>query len=167
MWSIIPVFAIVLVQAQPDPPSKSGKWCFDRGQDTLLCEETEAECAKLRDLNTGIAKSPCRRVEPPDPPKEETKCLTHSIYARTNIETIRSTYRAERSARARSSMPAYPPRSGEGEWTRQRARRRYQFMPVFHPSDPFASRLDIDRPRPNAVVRVVATSSAVPPTARV
>jgi hypothetical protein len=72
MWSIIPVFAIVLVQAQADPP-KSGKWCFDRGQDTLLCEETEAECAKLRDLNTEIAKSPCRRVEPPDPPKEETK----------------------------------------------------------------------------------------------
>jgi hypothetical protein len=57
------VFAIVLVQAQPDPPSKSGKWCFDRGQDTLLCEETEAECAKLRGLNTEIAKSPCRRVE--------------------------------------------------------------------------------------------------------
>jgi hypothetical protein len=43
MWSIIPVFAIVLAQAQTDPPSKSGKWCFDRGQDTLLCEDTEAE----------------------------------------------------------------------------------------------------------------------------
>jgi hypothetical protein len=83
MWSIIPVLAIVLAQAQPDSPSKSGKWCFDRGQDTLLCEETEAECEKLRELNTEIAKSPCRRVEPPDiqvsptepppPPKEETK----------------------------------------------------------------------------------------------
>ena len=82
MWSIIPVFAIVLVQAQPDPPSKSGKWCFDRGQDTLLCEDTEAECEKLRELNTEIAKSPCKRIEPPEsqqsspspePPKEEAK----------------------------------------------------------------------------------------------
>jgi hypothetical protein len=43
MWPIIPVFAVVLAQAQPDPPSKSGKWGFDRGQDTLLCEDTEAE----------------------------------------------------------------------------------------------------------------------------
>jgi hypothetical protein len=82
MWSIIPVFAIVvLAQAQPDPPSKSGKWCFDRGQDTVLCEETETECAKLHDPNTEIAKSPCKRVErpesqsspPPEPPKEEKK----------------------------------------------------------------------------------------------
>jgi hypothetical protein len=81
MWSIIPVFAIVLTQAQPEPPSKSGKWCFDRGQDTLLCEDTEAECAKLRDLNTEIAKSSCKRVDPqesparpPGPPKKETPC---------------------------------------------------------------------------------------------
>ena len=66
MWPIIPVFAIVLAQAQPDPPSKSGKWCFDRGQDTLLCEDTEAECEKLRELNTEIAKSPCKRIEPPE-----------------------------------------------------------------------------------------------------
>jgi hypothetical protein len=82
MWPIIPVFAIVLAQAQPDPPSKSGKWCFDRGQDTLLCEDTEAECEKLRELNTEIAKSPCKRIEPPEsqqsspspePPKEEAK----------------------------------------------------------------------------------------------
>jgi hypothetical protein len=73
MWSIIPVFAIVLAQAQPDPASNSGKWCFDRGQDTLLCEDTEAECEKLRELNTEIAKSPCKRVEPPKPPKEGTK----------------------------------------------------------------------------------------------
>jgi len=82
MWPIIPVFAIVLTQAQPDPPSKSGKWCFDRGQDTLLCEDTEAECEKLRELNTEIAKSPCKRIEPPEsqqsspspePPKEEAK----------------------------------------------------------------------------------------------
>jgi hypothetical protein len=82
MWPIIPVFAIVLAQAQPDPPSKSGKWCFDRGQDTLLCEGTEAECEKLRELNTEIAKSPCKRIEPPEsqqsspspePPKEEAK----------------------------------------------------------------------------------------------
>ena len=82
MWPIIPVFAIVLAQAQPDSPSKSGKWCFDRGQDTLLCEDTEAECEKLRELNTEIAKSPCKRIEPPEsqqsspspePPKEEAK----------------------------------------------------------------------------------------------
>jgi hypothetical protein len=82
MWPIIPAFAIVLAQAQPDPPSKSGKWCFDRGQDTLLCEDTEAECEKLRELNTEIAKSPCKRIEPPEsqqsspspePPKEEAK----------------------------------------------------------------------------------------------
>ena len=82
MWPIIPVFAVVLAQAQPDPPSKSGKWCFDRGQDTLLCEDTEAECEKLRELNTEIAKSPCKRIEPPEsqqsspspePPKEEAK----------------------------------------------------------------------------------------------
>lgn len=82
MWPIIPVFAIVLAQAQPDPQSKSGKWCFDRGQDTLLCEDTEAECEKLRELNTEIAKSPCKRIEPPEsqqsspspePPKEEAK----------------------------------------------------------------------------------------------
>jgi hypothetical protein len=82
MWPIIPVFAIVLAQAQPDPPSKSGKWCFDRGQDTLLCEDTEAQCEKLRELNTEIAKSPCKRIEPPEsqqsspspePPKEEAK----------------------------------------------------------------------------------------------
>jgi hypothetical protein len=81
MWPIIPVFAIVLAQAQSDPPPKSGKWCFDRGQDALLCEDTEAECKKLLDLNAEIAKSPCKRVEPPEsqsspppePPKEETK----------------------------------------------------------------------------------------------
>jgi hypothetical protein len=82
MWPIIPGFAVVLAQAQPDPPSKSGKWCFDRGQDTLLCEDTEAECEKLRELNTEIAKSPCKRIEPPasqqsspspEPPKEEAK----------------------------------------------------------------------------------------------
>jgi hypothetical protein len=82
MWPIIPVFAIVLARAQPDPPSKSGKWCFDRGQDTLLCEDTEAECEKLHELNTEIAKSPCKRIEPPEsqqsspspePPKEEAK----------------------------------------------------------------------------------------------
>jgi len=74
MWPIIPVFAIVLAQAQSSPPpSKSGKWCFDRGQDTQLCEDTEAECNKLRELNTEIARSPCKRVEPPEPPKEETK----------------------------------------------------------------------------------------------
>jgi hypothetical protein len=66
MWPIIPVFVIVLAQAQSSPPSKFGKWCFDRGQDTQLCEDTEAACDKLRDLNTEIAKSPCTRIESPE-----------------------------------------------------------------------------------------------------
>jgi hypothetical protein len=66
MWPVIAAFAIVLAQAaQPGTNSKSEKWCFDRGQDAQLCEATENACNKLRDLNTEIAKSPCKRVEPP------------------------------------------------------------------------------------------------------
>jgi hypothetical protein len=66
MWSVIPVFAILLAQTnQPIVTSKSYEWCFDRGQGAQLCEATEAECNRLRDINTEIAKSPCKRVEPP------------------------------------------------------------------------------------------------------
>jgi hypothetical protein len=64
MWPMIPAVAIVLAQAtQPGTNAKSEKWCFDRGQETQLCEATEGECNRLRDLNKEIAKSPCRRVE--------------------------------------------------------------------------------------------------------
>jgi len=60
-----PAVAIVLAQAtQPSPSSKSQGWCFDRGQGAQLCEETEAECNKLRDLNSEIAHSPCKRSGP-------------------------------------------------------------------------------------------------------
>ncbi len=66
MRPMIPALAIVLAQAaQPGISSTSDKWCFDRGQDAQLCEATEAACNHLRDLNTEIAKSPCKRVEPP------------------------------------------------------------------------------------------------------
>ena len=67
MWSMIPATAIVLAQAiQPTPSSKSHEWCFERGQGARLCEETEAACNKLREINTEIAQSPCRAVEPPE-----------------------------------------------------------------------------------------------------
>jgi hypothetical protein len=67
MWSIIPVIAAVLAQATPPGPgSKGHEWCFDRGQKTQLCEATEAACKQLRALNTEIAQSPCRHVEPPE-----------------------------------------------------------------------------------------------------
>jgi hypothetical protein len=59
--------AVVLAQAtESGPGSKGHEWCFDRGQEAQLCEATEAACNQLRALNTKIAKSACRRVEPPD-----------------------------------------------------------------------------------------------------
>lgn len=67
MWVTIAGAAIILAQAtQPGPGSKGQEWCFDRGQETKLCEATEAACNQLRELNTEIAASPCRRVEPPE-----------------------------------------------------------------------------------------------------
>ena len=59
MWSIIPTLAILIAQAQPGPPPQ---WCFERDQDAQLCEATEADCKKLLDINTEIARSPCKRV---------------------------------------------------------------------------------------------------------
>ena len=74
MWSVIPVFAILLAQTnQPIVTSKSYEWCFDRGQGAQLCEATEAECNRLRDINTEIAKSPCKRVEPPPPRAQKSR----------------------------------------------------------------------------------------------
>jgi len=59
MWPISPILAIVIAQAQPTPPAK---WCFERGQQgALLCEETEAACKALLDINDKIATSPCKR----------------------------------------------------------------------------------------------------------
>jgi hypothetical protein len=68
MWSVISAIAIVLAQAaQPGAESKSGEWCFEREQQgARLCEETEAACDKLRSINTEIARSPCKHVEPPE-----------------------------------------------------------------------------------------------------
>jgi hypothetical protein len=68
MWSMIPAAVIVLAQAtQPCTESKTGQWCFEREQQgAQLCEETEAACNKLRSINTEIARSPCKRVEPPE-----------------------------------------------------------------------------------------------------
>ena len=67
MWATIAGVAIILAQAaQSGPGSKRHEWCFDRGQGTQLCEATQAECDKLRSINTEIAQSPCRRVEPPE-----------------------------------------------------------------------------------------------------
>ena len=67
MWAIFAGAALVLAQAtQSGPGSKGHEWCFDRGQDAQLCEATEAACNKLRAINTEIAQSPCRRVEPPE-----------------------------------------------------------------------------------------------------
>ena len=64
MWPLIPALAIILAQAaQPGTNSKPAEWCFDRGQDAQLCEATEAECNKLRDLNPEIAKSPCKPAQ--------------------------------------------------------------------------------------------------------
>lgn len=68
MWATIAGVAIILAQAaQPlGPGSKGQEWCFDRGQGAQLCEATEAECNRLRGVNTEIAQSPCRHVEPPE-----------------------------------------------------------------------------------------------------
>jgi hypothetical protein len=58
MWSIFPVAAILLAQAQPNPPEK---WCFERGQNgAQLCERTEAACNDLLKINPEIATGPCR-----------------------------------------------------------------------------------------------------------
>jgi hypothetical protein len=66
MWHRISALALVLAQAtQPGANSQPDKWCFDRGQGAQLCEATEAECNRLRDINTEIAKGPCTRVELP------------------------------------------------------------------------------------------------------
>jgi hypothetical protein len=67
MRPMIPALAIILAQAaQPGPDSRSQKWCFEREQQgAQLCEATEDACNKLRELNTEIAKSPCKRFEPP------------------------------------------------------------------------------------------------------
>lgn len=76
---MIPAVVLVLSQAaQPAAASKFDEWCFDRGQNAQLCEDTEDACNKLRDINTEIAKSPGERVElpeiqisptkPPEPP---------------------------------------------------------------------------------------------------
>jgi len=62
MWSIIPVSAILLAQAQPAPAEK---WCFERGQGgAQLCEGTETACKDLLKINTEIATGPCLQVEP-------------------------------------------------------------------------------------------------------
>ena len=77
MWAIVAGVAVVVAQiAQPGHGSKGYAWCFDRGQGAQLCEATQAECDKLRSINTEIAQSPCRRMqtpqqstpEPPAPP---------------------------------------------------------------------------------------------------
>jgi hypothetical protein len=66
MWTIFAGVAVVLAQAaQPAGGAKEYEWCFDRDQGAQLCEETEAACNKLRDLNSEIAKSSCRRVYRP------------------------------------------------------------------------------------------------------
>ena len=66
-WLMIPTVATVLAQvAQPGTNSPPHKWCFDRGQETQLCEPTEDRCKQLRELNTEIARSPCKRVEVPE-----------------------------------------------------------------------------------------------------
>ena len=67
MWTIIAGLAVVLAQTtQPGPGSKGYEWCFERGQGVQLCEATEAACNQLRGINTEVAKSSCRRVEPPE-----------------------------------------------------------------------------------------------------
>jgi hypothetical protein len=79
MWSVIPALAIVLAQAaQSGANPGSVQWCFDRDQGAQLCEQTEAACNELRDINSEIARSQCRPVyrptiglvptEPPAPP---------------------------------------------------------------------------------------------------
>jgi len=65
MWPIFAGLSLVLAQAvQPGPGSKGNEWCFDMGQETQLCEATEAACNQLRAVNTEIAASPCRACRP-------------------------------------------------------------------------------------------------------
>ena len=67
MWAMIAGLAVVLAQGtQPGPGSKPYEWCFDRGQGAQLCESTQTACDQLRQANTEIARSPCKRVEPPE-----------------------------------------------------------------------------------------------------
>jgi hypothetical protein len=74
MWPIIAGLTVVLAQAvQPGPGSKGHEWCFERGQGAQLCEATEVACNRLRDINTEIAQSPCRPVEPPEIQQSPTK----------------------------------------------------------------------------------------------
>ena len=62
MWSILPAAAILLAQAQPNPPEK---WCFERGQNgAQLFESTEAACNGLLKINPEIATGPCLQVDP-------------------------------------------------------------------------------------------------------
>ena len=88
MWSIFPAAAILLAQAQPNPPEK---WCFERGQNgAQLCEGTEAVCNDLLKINPEIATGPCLQVEPrversgstapppaPNPPGNADRDLRH------------------------------------------------------------------------------------------
>ena len=67
MQSLLPALLILLSQTtQPIITSKTYKWCFSRGQGAQLCEQTLDDCAKLHDLNSAIAKSPCRQIELPE-----------------------------------------------------------------------------------------------------
>ena len=67
MWATIAGVVIILGQATPSGPgSKGHEWCFDRGQEALLCEPTEAAFNHLREINTEIAQGPCRWTEPPE-----------------------------------------------------------------------------------------------------
>jgi hypothetical protein len=62
MWSIFPAAAILLAQAQPNPPEQ---WCFERGQNgAQLCEPTEAACNALLKINPEIATGTCLQIEP-------------------------------------------------------------------------------------------------------
>ena len=79
MWATIAGVAVILAQAaQPGGGAKDYVWCFDRDQGAQLCEETEAECNKLRELNTEIAHSSCIQVDrpvvgaPPPNPAQQT-----------------------------------------------------------------------------------------------
>lgn len=63
---IFAAVAVVLAQAAPPGTEATApRWCFDRGQDAQLCEQTESECNHLRDINMEIAKGPCKPVKLP------------------------------------------------------------------------------------------------------
>jgi hypothetical protein len=67
MWPTIPAIVIVISQAtQPAAALRSDEWCFDRGQNAQLCEDTEDACNKLREINSEIAKSPCKADKLPE-----------------------------------------------------------------------------------------------------